>query len=141
VVPDTPETRILQLERQVAEAAAERRMLDRQLATFGPLATQILEAVNDLRHLTQDFEELKQSNGEDHRHIEQKVDACAHQVGQIDTALRHLAKEYEEDTEGRARERKDLRDARRNFGVAMIGSLGVVIAALITAIATILGAN
>lgn len=141
MVPDTPETRILQLERQVAEAAAERRMLDRQLATFGPLATQILEAINDLRHLTQDFNELKAANSEDHRKVEQKIDACAHHVGQLDSALKHLTEEYEEDAAGRLQERKDLRDARRNFGVAMVGSLGVVIAALITAIATIIGAH
>lgn len=139
--PDSPETRILNLERQVAEAAAERRAFDRQLATFGPIATQILEAINDLRHLTEDFRDLKRENEEDHRKVEQKIDACAHHVGQLDSDLRRLTEEYEEDTQGRLQERKDLRDARRNFGVAMIGSLGVVIAALITALATILGAN
>jgi chromosome segregation ATPase len=141
VAPDSPETRILQLERQVAEAAAERRAFDRQLATFGPIAAQILTAINDLAHLTEDFRSLEARNIEDHRKVEQKIDACAHSVGVLSNALERLREDYDEDAEGRAQERKDLRDARRNFGVAMIGSLGVVIAALITAVATILGAG
>lgn len=116
-------------------------MLDRQLATFGPLATQILEAVNDLRHLTEDFHALDQHNSEDHRNLEQQVNACAKEVGRLGHALTDLRDDYDRDASGRMAERKDLRDARRNFGVAMIGSLGVVLAALITAIATILGAG
>ncbi len=141
MAPDSPETRILQLERQVAEAAAERRMLDRQLATFGPLATQILEAVNDLRHLTEDFRELKAENERDHRDIEQRVETLAHAVGACTSGLTQLREDYDEDAEGRAKERKDLRDARRNFGVAMIGALAIVVAALISAMATIIGAG
>lgn len=141
MAPDSPESRILQLERQVAEAAAERRAFDRQLAAFGPLATQILEAINDLRHLTQDFEELKRQNAEEHRRVEQKVESLAHSVGACATGLAKLRDDYDEDAEGRAQERKDLRDARRNFGVAMIGALAIVVAALISAIATIIGAG
>jgi chromosome segregation ATPase len=140
-VPDSPETRIRLLEEQAAEARAERRALDRQLATFGPLATQILEAVNDLRHLTQDFEDLKRENNEDHRQVEQKVETLARTVGGLCTEVKTLREDYDEDQEGRQQERKDLRDARRNFGVAMIGALALVMTALIGAIATIVAAG
>lgn len=116
-------------------------MLDRQLATFGPLATQILEAINDLRHLTEDFRELKGENEEDHRHIEQKVEALALAVGECGSTVKELREDYDEDMEGRERERRDLRDARRNFGVAMIGALALVLTALIGAIATIVAAG
>jgi chromosome segregation ATPase len=141
VSPDTPETRIRLLEEAAAEARAERRALDRQLATFGPLATQILEAISDLRHLTQDFEDLKRENSEDHRQVEQKIETLSVTVGGLCTDVRSLRQDYDEDQEGRQAERKDLRDARRNFGIAMVGALAIVVSALIGAIATIIGAG
>ncbi|MEA2640953.1 MAG: hypothetical protein QOF51_2347 [Chloroflexota bacterium] len=138
---NSPESRLLALEQQAAEARAERRAFERQLATFGPIAAQILEAANDLKHLTEDFTELKASNNEDHRRHASQISACSHTVGKLDNSLQQLRTDYNEDAVGRAQERKDLRTARRNFGVAMIGSLGVVLAALIGAIATVLGAH
>jgi hypothetical protein len=132
---------LLALEQQAAEARAERRAFERQLATFGPIATQILDAANDLKHLTEDFQELKVANAEDHRRHDSQIAACAHTVGKLDNSLTQLREDYNEDAAGRAEERKDLRTARRNFGVAMIGSLGVVLAALIGAIATVIGAH